>query len=81
MPFLAEEHISVPNKDLLSWMFDNQIYDQDVPVRDWPSGYKYYSSANMCRFTSTPQIQNAPSTHDKLETSQTNYVPDLHQLG
>jgi 4-coumarate--CoA ligase len=40
MPFLAEEHISVPNKDLLSWMFDNQIYDQDVPVRDWPSGYK-----------------------------------------
>jgi 4-coumarate--CoA ligase len=35
MPFLAEQHINVPNKDLLSWMFDNQTYDQDAPVRDW----------------------------------------------
>jgi 4-coumarate--CoA ligase len=35
MPFLAEEHIKVPNKDLLSWMFDEQKYDQDAPVRRW----------------------------------------------
>jgi 4-coumarate--CoA ligase len=32
MPFLAKEHISVPNKDLLSWMFDDQTYDKDAPV-------------------------------------------------
>lgn len=34
MPFLAEEHISIPNQDLLSWMFDEQTYDQDAPVSD-----------------------------------------------
>lgn len=33
MPFLAEEFIDIPNKDLLSWMFDNQQYDPDKPVR------------------------------------------------
>jgi 4-coumarate--CoA ligase len=33
MPFLAEEHISIANKDLLSWMFDAQNYDQNAPVR------------------------------------------------
>lgn len=32
MPFLAQEHISVPNKDLLSLMFDDQKYDPDKPV-------------------------------------------------
>ncbi|KAF2118196.1 4-coumarate-CoA ligase-like protein [Lophiotrema nucula] len=32
MPFLAEEFIDVPNKDLLSWMFDDQQYDPDRPV-------------------------------------------------
>lgn len=32
MPFLATEHIEIPNKDLLSWMFDDQKYDQDKPV-------------------------------------------------
>ncbi|KAF2728920.1 4-coumarate-CoA ligase-like protein [Polyplosphaeria fusca] len=32
MPLLAEEHIAIPNKDLLSWMFDEQNYDPDVPV-------------------------------------------------
>ncbi|KAH7399658.1 4-coumarate-CoA ligase-like protein [Pyrenochaeta sp. MPI-SDFR-AT-0127] len=32
MPFLAEEHIAIPNKDLLSWMFDEQKYDQDAPI-------------------------------------------------
>lgn len=33
MPFLAEEHIAIPNNDLLSWMFDEQNYDLDTPVR------------------------------------------------
>jgi 4-coumarate--CoA ligase len=32
MPFLAEEHIHIPNQDLLSWIFDNQKYDQDAAV-------------------------------------------------
>jgi 4-coumarate--CoA ligase len=32
-PFLADEHIDIPNKDLLSWMFDEQKYDVDKPVR------------------------------------------------
>lgn len=33
MPFLAEKHIPIPSKDLLSWMFDEQKFDQDKPVR------------------------------------------------
>ncbi|KAJ4287275.1 hypothetical protein N0V90_012673 [Kalmusia sp. IMI 367209] len=32
MPFLAEEHINIPTKDLLSWMFDDQTYDPNQPV-------------------------------------------------
>jgi hypothetical protein len=32
MPFLAQKHLRVPTKDLLSWMFDEQNYDRDMPV-------------------------------------------------
>ncbi|KAL1603854.1 hypothetical protein SLS60_005446 [Paraconiothyrium brasiliense] len=32
MPFLAEEHIRIPGKDLMSWMFDEQTYDPDQPI-------------------------------------------------
>lgn len=32
MPFLAETHVPIPNQDLLSWMFDNSSYDEDIPV-------------------------------------------------
>jgi len=43
MPFLAQEHIGIPNKDLLSWMFDEQVYDADKPVSysvDTQTGYE-----------------------------------------
>lgn len=32
MPFLAEKHVPIPNKDLLSWMYDEPKFDQDKPV-------------------------------------------------
>ncbi|KAH7405805.1 4-coumarate-CoA ligase [Phaeosphaeria sp. MPI-PUGE-AT-0046c] len=32
MPFLAKEHIPIPTKDILSWMYDDPVYDQDTPV-------------------------------------------------
>ena len=32
MPFLAKEHFPIPNQDLLSWMFDNPKYDEDMPI-------------------------------------------------
>lgn len=32
MPFLAQEHVSIPNKDILSWIFDDQSFDLDKPV-------------------------------------------------
>ncbi|OQO13431.1 hypothetical protein B0A48_01659 [Cryoendolithus antarcticus] len=32
MPFLAKEHHPIPTKDLLSWTFDDQTYDQDDPI-------------------------------------------------
>lgn len=32
MPFLAQEHHQIPNKDILSWMFDDITYDLDDPL-------------------------------------------------
>ena len=32
MPFLADEFLTIPNQDLLSWIFDEQKYDPDQPV-------------------------------------------------
>ncbi|KAF2455093.1 putative AMP-binding enzyme [Lineolata rhizophorae] len=32
MPFLAQEHMHIPTKDLLSWMFDDQAYGENKPV-------------------------------------------------
>jgi long-subunit acyl-CoA synthetase (AMP-forming) len=32
MPFLAKEHVDLPTKDLLSWIFDEKSYDWDEPM-------------------------------------------------
>ncbi|KIW01906.1 uncharacterized protein PV09_06747 [Verruconis gallopava] len=32
MPFLAKEHVPIPKKDLISWIFDDIGYDSDMPV-------------------------------------------------
>lgn len=32
MPFFAQEQFPIPNKDLLSWTFDDLSYDMDEPV-------------------------------------------------
>lgn len=32
MPFLAESHVDIPTKDILSWTFDDLSYDQDEPI-------------------------------------------------
>jgi 4-coumarate--CoA ligase len=33
MPFLAQEHLAIPTKDLISWCYDNRAsFDQDKPV-------------------------------------------------
>jgi hypothetical protein len=32
MPFLAQKHLPISNKDLLSWIFDQPDYDLDTPV-------------------------------------------------
>lgn len=50
MPFLAEEHIKIPNKDLLSWMFDEQEYDPDTPI--------YVDAANPTRTISSRQARS-----------------------
>ncbi|KAF2013565.1 4-coumarate-CoA ligase-like protein [Aaosphaeria arxii CBS 175.79] len=50
MPFLAEEHIDIPNKDLLSWMFDDQKYDQDEPI--------YIDAADPSRTISSRQARS-----------------------
>jgi hypothetical protein len=32
MVFLAEKKVTIPTKDLLSWIFDDVPYDQHEPV-------------------------------------------------
>ncbi|KIW86931.1 uncharacterized protein Z519_12396 [Cladophialophora bantiana CBS 173.52] len=32
MPFLAQKFVPIPNKDILSWMFDKPKFNQDRPV-------------------------------------------------
>ena len=32
MPFLATDYIPLPTTDLLSWIFDKPLYDEDKPV-------------------------------------------------
>ena len=33
MPFLAQEHLPIPTRDILSWCYDNRhAYDQDKPI-------------------------------------------------
>ncbi|OAP55592.1 hypothetical protein AYL99_10565 [Fonsecaea erecta] len=32
MPFLAQKKVPIPNKDILSWMFDKPRFDQEKPV-------------------------------------------------
>ena len=34
--FKPDQYLELPNKDLLSWIFDNPSYDQDKPVRRLP---------------------------------------------
>ena len=31
--FQGDGHVSLPNKDILSWIFDDPNYDVDKPVR------------------------------------------------
>lgn len=32
MPFLATEHLAIPDQDILSWSLDKPQYDLDKPV-------------------------------------------------
>jgi hypothetical protein len=32
MVFKAEKTVSIPNKDLISWTFDDNKFEQDEPV-------------------------------------------------
>ncbi|KAH8725360.1 4-coumarate-CoA ligase-like protein [Phaeosphaeriaceae sp. PMI808] len=50
MPFLAQEHIAIPNKDLLSWMFDEQNYDENIPI--------YVDASNPERVISSRQARS-----------------------
>ena len=53
MPFLADEFLTIPNQDLLSWMFDEQEYDPDQPVgTDIYGGTMNVADDWMGRYTS-----------------------------
>ncbi|CAG5179422.1 uncharacterized protein ALTATR162_LOCUS9247 [Alternaria atra] len=32
MPFYAQEHVFFPTKDILSWMYDSPLFEQDRPI-------------------------------------------------
>ncbi|EOD52969.1 putative 4-coumarate- ligase protein [Neofusicoccum parvum UCRNP2] len=47
MPFLAEEHLPIPDEDILSWIFDHVSYNWDMPI--------YIDAANPARTISARQ--------------------------
>ncbi|KEF58960.1 uncharacterized protein A1O9_03803 [Exophiala aquamarina CBS 119918] len=49
MPFLAERTFPIPNKDILSWIFDEQKFDVDKPI--------YVDAANPSRSISSRQAR------------------------
>ena len=51
MPFLAQEHLDIPTKDILSWYFDDPKLDQDEPI--------YIDATNPSRFYSHRQAKQA----------------------
>ncbi|OCL14379.1 4-coumarate-CoA ligase-like protein [Glonium stellatum] len=50
MPFLAQEHLPVSNKDILSWIFDEQAFDQNQPI--------YIDAANPSRTICSRQARS-----------------------
>jgi hypothetical protein len=67
-PFLADQHIDIPNKDLLSWMFDAQNYDVDKPVSMFQLPVDN-GRVNLTRSTLMLQIPSAPYPRDKQKAS------------
>ncbi|KAK5108781.1 hypothetical protein LTR62_007841 [Meristemomyces frigidus] len=49
MPFLAQEHYTIPTNDIPSWTFDNIKYDQDQPI--------YIDALNTEKFLSARQAK------------------------
>ncbi|KAF2651247.1 4-coumarate-CoA ligase-like protein [Lophiostoma macrostomum CBS 122681] len=50
MPFLAEEHVPIPSKDILSWTCDGPDFDQDKPL--------YVDAANPSHSISAKQARS-----------------------
>ena len=80
MPFLAQEHIDIPNKDILSWMFDGQTYDPDAPVSQ-PFMPKTETRNPACaalrqllRYTLTPLSLRARYAHAKRKSRYGHYA-------
>lgn len=44
MVFLAQEHVHIPTKDILSWCYDEPTFDQDKAVGVFPG---YHSAASV----------------------------------
>jgi hypothetical protein len=34
MPLLTETHVQIPNKDILSWTYDDPQFDHNILVKD-----------------------------------------------
>lgn len=58
MPFLAQQHLPIPNKDIISWMFDELPYDPNKRVRR-PLESEGNITDRDCRFSSMLRILTA----------------------
>jgi 4-coumarate--CoA ligase len=47
MPYLAEEHVSIPTMDILSWMYDDPRFEQEMPVCIRHSRRFHYSCTQL----------------------------------
>ena len=79
MPLLAEQHLPIPNKDLLSWMLDwtedDPSYDVDRPV--WQTKMEMFEYIlNTLRSILMRQILQDALPTDKQEKLPEGWQPD-----
>ena len=68
--FKAERVIAIPNKDILSWTFDDNQFDQDEPVSHMYSIYNRrleIRTDQILRDMLMLKIQSDRSRSDKLD--------------
>jgi len=78
--FGSGETVSIPTKDLLTWIFDNQRYDQNEPVMLHETLASITSNADGCRYITTLPMSLVQSLLTKPGASSASWWLDFGRL-